>query len=85
MGNSPDIVFLHYRELVIEKGAKAWLATTPEAAKQVRDNIEREGAPKKTVFPSTAAAYRSDVIPQQRGRSRCSGPPRFAVQSTPPG
>jgi hypothetical protein len=28
-GNSPDIIFKHYRELVTEQDAKAWFAINP--------------------------------------------------------
>ena len=32
-GNSPDMIFKHYRELVTEKEADAWFGVTPEAVK----------------------------------------------------
>ena len=32
-GNSPQMIFQHYRELVTEKEAKAWFAITPESTK----------------------------------------------------
>ena len=55
-GNSPQMVFRHYRELVTEKGAKAWFAITPEAAKAVRERIEKEREAKIVAFPAKAAA-----------------------------
>jgi integrase len=35
MGNSPDMVFRHYREIVKPPAAKAWFAVAPEAAANV--------------------------------------------------
>jgi hypothetical protein len=55
-GNSPDIIFQHYRELVTEETAKAWFGITPavvDAAKAVR---EKELAAKVTPLPVAAAA-----------------------------
>ena len=35
-GNSPAVVFKHYRELVRPEAAKAWFAITPETAKEAK-------------------------------------------------
>jgi hypothetical protein len=62
-GNSPQMIFEHYRELVAEKEADNWFSITPEAVKVVRkreehDRAERERqqAAKIVHFPATAAA-----------------------------
>ena len=55
-GNSPQMVFRHYRELVTEKEAQAWFAVTPEAARAVKDRIEKERTAKIVAFPGQAAA-----------------------------
>jgi hypothetical protein len=34
-GNSPNVVFKHYRELVKPSAAKAWFAVSPEQAENV--------------------------------------------------
>ncbi len=55
-GNSPQMVFRHYRELVTEKQAQAWFAITPETAKAMREKLEKERAAKIVAFPATVAA-----------------------------
>ena len=55
-GNSPQMVFRHYRELVTEQEAKAWFAITPATAKALKDKIEKERAAKIVAFPAKAAA-----------------------------
>jgi len=55
-GNSPQMIFQHYRELATEDEAKAWLAITPAASKPVRERIEKERAAKIVAFPAKAAA-----------------------------
>ena len=35
-GNSPDIIFQHYRELVTANAAKKWFATTPAAVARLK-------------------------------------------------
>jgi hypothetical protein len=62
-GNSPHMIFEHYRELVTERDAKAWFAITPETVKVVREkeeqdraDRERQEAAKIVHFPVTAAA-----------------------------
>jgi len=55
-GNSPRMVFEHYRELVTERDAKAWFGITPESAGAMKAEIERERAAKIVAFPATAAA-----------------------------
>jgi hypothetical protein len=55
-GNSPQMVFRDYRELVTEKEAQAWFAITPETAKAMREKLEKERAAKIVAFPGKAAA-----------------------------
>jgi hypothetical protein len=52
-GNSPQMIFQHYRELVTEKGAKAWFGITPESTKALR---EKERQAKIVAFPPKAVA-----------------------------
>jgi archaeosine-15-forming tRNA-guanine transglycosylase len=55
-GNSPQMVFRHYRELVTEKEAQGWFAVTPEAARAVKKKLEKERMAKIVTFPGQAAA-----------------------------
>jgi hypothetical protein len=55
-GNSPQMIFHHYRELVTEKEAGAWFGITPEAAKAVRERVEAKRAAKVAAFPARTAA-----------------------------
>jgi hypothetical protein len=55
-GNSPQMIFQHYRELVTEQEAGAWFGITPEAAKAVRERVEAKQAAKVVRFPAKAAA-----------------------------
>ena len=62
-GNSPHMIFEHYRELVTEKEAKAWFAVTPDTIKPIREKEEqdraeweRQKAAKIVHLPVTAAA-----------------------------
>jgi integrase len=55
-GNSPQMIFQHYRELVTERAAKVWFGITPEAAKAVRERIEEERKAKIVRFPARAVA-----------------------------
>ncbi len=55
-GNSPQMIFEHYRELVTEKDAKAWFAITPDAAREVREKAERERQAKIVPHPALAVA-----------------------------
>ncbi len=55
-GNSPQMIFEHYRELVTEKAAKAWFAITPETAKALKAKLDKEREAKIVKFPATAAA-----------------------------
>lgn len=55
-GNSPQMIFQHYRELVTEKAAKAWFAITPESTKALREAAEAERKAKIVAFPAKAAA-----------------------------
>ncbi len=55
-GNSPQMIFQHYRELVTEKAAKAWFAITPESIKAAREKAEKEREAKIVRFPAKAAA-----------------------------
>ncbi len=54
-GNSPDMIFKHYRELVTEKEADAWFGVTPEAVKATRAAMERERAAKVMKLEKAAA------------------------------
>jgi integrase len=55
-GNSPQMVFKHYRELVTEKAAKAWFSITPGVAKAVKQKLDKEREEKIVRFPATVAA-----------------------------
>jgi integrase len=55
-GNSPQMIFQHYRELVTEKGAKGWFDITPESTKALREQAEKERQAKIVAFPARAAA-----------------------------
>jgi integrase len=66
-GNSPDMIFKHYRELVTEKEADAWFGVTPamvkaareqmtEARRQKAEKAEAERLAKVVLMPKMAAA-----------------------------
>ncbi|HLH57340.1 MAG TPA: hypothetical protein VKY92_27420 [Verrucomicrobiae bacterium] len=55
-GNSPQMIFQHYRELVTERDAKAWFAITPESTKGLREKAEKERQAKIVAHPALAAA-----------------------------
>jgi integrase len=55
-GNSPQMIFEHYRELVTEKAAKAWFATGPETGKALKARLDKERVARIVKFPATAAA-----------------------------
>ena len=55
-GNSPQMIFQHYRELVTPQDARAWFAITPESMKAMRQKAERERQAKIVAFPVKAAA-----------------------------
>ncbi len=55
-GNSPDMIFKHYRELVTEKEADAWFGVTPDAVKAAKAAMEAQRAEKVVAIPVTAAA-----------------------------
>lgn len=55
-GNSPDMIFKHYRELVTEKQADAWFGVTPEAVAALKKRQEAEKAAKVVALPEVAAA-----------------------------
>jgi len=55
-GNSPQMIFQHYRELVTPQDAKAWFAITPGSVKAMRAKAERERRAKIVAFPVKAAA-----------------------------
>lgn len=57
-GNSPRMIFQHYRELVTEKAAKAWFGITPEAAKVVRERLQKEREAKIVAFPAKEVEVR---------------------------
>ncbi|HOX57473.1 MAG TPA: site-specific integrase [Candidatus Paceibacterota bacterium] len=73
-GNSPDMIFKHYRELVTEKEADAWFGVTPEAVKAAKAKMERERAAKVVELPKVIAAFvkmlpRPSVVPAGERRS----------------
>jgi hypothetical protein len=45
-GNSPDMIFKHYRELVTDKEADDWFRVTPDAVKAAKAAMEAELAAK---------------------------------------
>ena len=55
-GNSPDMIFKHYRDLVTEKEADAWFAVTPDAVKAAKAKMEKQKADKVVNLPSARAA-----------------------------
>lgn len=55
-GNSPQMIFQHYRELVTEKEAGAWFAITPESAAAERAQIEASRIARIVAFPARAVA-----------------------------
>lgn len=55
-GNSPDMIFKHYRELVTEKEADAWFGVTPGAVAALKKKQEAERAAKLVELPKAAAA-----------------------------
>jgi integrase len=58
-GNSPQMIFQHYRELVTPQDARAWFAITPETIKAIRRKVradERRRRAKIVAFPIKAAA-----------------------------
>jgi len=54
-GNSPEMIFKHYRELVTEQEANTWFGVTPDAVKAARVAMEEQRA-EKVVKLETAAA-----------------------------
>jgi integrase len=55
-GNSPEMIFQHYRELVTEADSKAWFAVTPETAAAAKDQQDKEKAAQVVGMPTTQAA-----------------------------
>lgn len=55
-GNSPQMIFKHYRELVTEKEAKRWFGITPDSVKELKAKTECERAAKIVAFPARLAA-----------------------------
>ena len=55
-GNSPDMIFKHYRELVTEKEADAWFGVTPSAVAALKRKQEAEKAAKVVELPGAKAA-----------------------------
>ena len=41
-GNSPQMIFQHYRELVTEKAAKGWFGITPDSTKAMQEQAEKD-------------------------------------------
>ena len=46
-GNSPAIIFQHYRELVAEVTAKEWFGVTPALVEAEKEELTAEGAKRK--------------------------------------
>jgi hypothetical protein len=55
-GNSPDFIFQHYRELVTEETARAWLGITPAVVDTAMAAWEKELAAKVAPLPVKASA-----------------------------
>jgi hypothetical protein len=55
-GNSPDMIFKHYRELVTEQDADKGFGVTPEAVKAAKAEMEAEKAKKIAAMPKQAVA-----------------------------
>ena len=55
-GNSPQMIFNNYRELVTPQDAKEWFAIRPETTKAMRKKAEKERRAKIVAFPAKAAA-----------------------------
>jgi hypothetical protein len=55
-GNSPDMIFKDYRELVTEKEADAWFGVTPEAVKVAKAIMEKERGEKVVKLEKEVAA-----------------------------
>ncbi len=56
VGNSPDMIFKHYRELVTEKEADAWFGVTPEAVAELKKRQEAEKVAKVVGVAEVVAA-----------------------------
>jgi len=60
-GNSPDMIFKHYRELVTEKAADAWFGVTPAAVKAARAKMaedRRQSRPRRNGWADLAGPWR---------------------------
>jgi hypothetical protein len=55
-GNSPEIIFEHYRELVTPKQANAWFAITPKSVAVHKATTEKERKAKTISFQTAKAA-----------------------------
>jgi hypothetical protein len=55
-GNSPDMIFKHYRELVTEKDADGWFGVTPEAVKAAKTDMEKQRKEKVVELEAERAA-----------------------------
>ena len=55
-GNSPDIIFQHYRELVTGERSKEWFGITPDAVGALKKQQEVERAAKVSELPKLVAA-----------------------------
>jgi len=55
-GNSPQMIFKHYRELVTEKEADAWFGVTPDAVRAAKGKMAKEKAEKVVRMPGAKAA-----------------------------
>jgi hypothetical protein len=55
-GNSPQMIFRHYRELVTDREAKMWFAITPVSTEEIRAKAENARAAKIVPMPAAKAA-----------------------------
>jgi predicted urease superfamily metal-dependent hydrolase len=55
-GNSPDMIFKHYRNLVTEKEADGWFGVTPDAVAGLKKKQEAERAAMVVELPRVVAA-----------------------------
>jgi len=55
-GNSRQMVFSNYRQLVTEKEADAWFGVTPDAVKPAKARMQKQKAEKVVKLPNAKAA-----------------------------
>jgi hypothetical protein len=55
-GNTPQMIFKHYRELVRPADAKKWFSVTPESVEAVKTARQKATAERIVPIPVAAAA-----------------------------